>query len=155
MTKIVAVAKLEGPPVETVNVIPNVLDLTLVRNSGAAFGIANGYTAVLTVIAIAVCIVVLRVARNLRNPVWAVALGLLLGGAFGNLTDRLARSPGPLRGHVVDFLALPNWPVFNLADCCVCVAAALIAIQSFRGIGPDGTRVDADADAGDESVGGK
>lgn len=145
ITKIIAVAKLEGPPVKTVNVIPNVLDLTLVRNSGAAFGIATGYTAVLTVIALGVCVVVIRVARTLRDPVWAVALGLLLGGALGNLTDRLVRAPGPLQGHVVDFLQLPHWPVFNLADCCVCVAAALIALQSFRGIRPDGTRVSDDA----------
>ena len=142
VTKIVAVAEFEGPPVKTVEVIPNVLDLTLVRNSGAAFGIATGYTAVLTVIAIGVCVVVIRIARSLRNTVWAVALGLLLGGALGNLTDRMARSPGPLEGHVVDFLQLPNWPVFNLADCCVCVAAALIAFQSFRGIRPDGTHVE-------------
>ncbi|MDN5852124.1 MAG: signal peptidase II [Actinomycetia bacterium] len=158
VTKIIAVAKLEGPPVKTVEVIPNVLDLTLVRNSGAAFGLATGYTAVLTVVALAVCVVVLRIARTLRDPVWTIALGLLLGGALGNLTDRMARSPGPLQGHVVDFLQLPNWPVFNVADCCVCVAAVLIALQSFRGVRPDGTHVDdgADKDDGadnDKSVG--
>ncbi|UYM05345.1 signal peptidase II [Solicola gregarius] len=144
VTKIIAVARLEGPPVETVTVIPNVLDLTLVRNSGAAFGIATGFTAVLTAIAVGVCIVVVRMAGKLRDPIWAIALGLLLGGALGNLTDRFARSPGPLRGHVVDFLALPHWPVFNLADCCVTVAAVLIALQSFRGIGLDGRRVNRD-----------
>lgn len=146
VTKIIAVAKLEGPPVETVTVIPDVLDLTLVRNSGAAFGIATGYTAVLSVIAIGVCAVVIRIARNLRDPLWALALGLLLGGALGNLTDRLVREPGPLQGHVVDFLQLPNWPVFNLADCSVTVAAVLIALQSFRGIRPDGTRVSEDTE---------
>ncbi|UPK73343.1 signal peptidase II [Nocardioidaceae bacterium SCSIO 66511] len=146
VTKIIAVAELEGPPVKTVTVIPHVLDLTLVRNSGAAFGIATGFTAVLTAIAAGVCLVVVRMAGKLRDPIWAFALGLLLAGALGNLTDRLVRSPGPMRGHVVDFLALPNWPVFNFADCCVTVAAVLIAIQSFRGIALDGHRVNDDGD---------
>ena len=151
VTKVIAVAELEGPPVKTVEVIPRVLDLTLVRNSGAAFGLATGYTAVLTVVALGVCVVVLRVARTLRDPMWTLALGLLLGGALGNLTDRMLRSPAPLQGHVVDFLQLPNWPVFNLADCCVCVAAALIALQSFRGVRPDGTHVDDPEKGGDST----
>lgn len=155
VTKVIAVAELEGPPVKTVEVIPRVLDLTLVRNSGAAFGLATGYTAVLTVVALGVCVVVLRVARTLRDPMWTLALGLLLGGALGNLTDRMLRSPAPLQGHVVDFLQLPNWPVFNLADCCVCVAAALIALQSFRGVRPDGTHVDDPEKGGDSTDDGK
>ncbi len=155
VTKVIAVAELEGPPVKTVEVIPHVLDLTLVRNSGAAFGLATGYTAVLTVVALGVCVVVLRVARTLRDPMWTLALGLLLGGALGNLTDRMLRSPAPLQGHVVDFLQLPNWPVFNLADCCVCVAAALIALQSFRGVRPDGTHVDDPEKGGDSTDDGK
>lgn len=142
VTKIVAVEYLAGPPVKTINVIPHVLDLTLVRNSGAAFGIATGYTAVLTAIAAIVCLVVIRLAARLRDPVWALGLGLLLGGAMGNLTDRFVREPEPMHGHVIDFLQLPNWPVFNLADCCVCVAAGLIALQSFRGIGLDGRHID-------------
>jgi len=69
-----------------------------------------------------------------------VALGLLLAGAMGNLTDRIFRDPGVLRGHVVDFLELPNWPVFNVADMCITTAAALVVIQSLRGIGPEGRR---------------
>lgn len=142
ITKIVAVDRLEGPPVKTVTVIPHVLDFTLVRNSGAAFGIATGFTAVLTAIAVGVCIVVLRMATRLRDLGWAIALALLLGGAMGNLTDRFARSPGPMRGHVIDFLQIPHWPVFNLADCCVCVGAALIVVQSVRGIHLDGRRDD-------------
>lgn len=136
VTKLIAVEKLSDRP--PVTVIPGVLDLTLVRNPGAAFGLATGLTAVLTVIALAVCLVVVRLARRLRNGVWAIALGLMLGGALGNLTDRFLRDPGPLQGHVVDFLALPNWPVFNLADTSVCIAAALIVLQSFRGVGLDG-----------------
>jgi signal peptidase II len=77
---------------------------------------------------------------RLRNRTWAVALGLLLGGALGNLTDRLVRQPGVMRGHVVDFLELPNWPVFNIADTALTLAAVLIVVQSLRGIGTDGRR---------------
>ncbi|MFY0405800.1 signal peptidase II [Solicola sp. PLA-1-18] len=147
VTKIVAVDRLEGrPPVE---VVPGVLDLTLIRNPGAAFGMATGFTIVLSAIAIVVCVVVAVVARRLRSAVWALALGLLLGGALGNLTDRMFRQPGPLRGHVIDFLALPNWPVFNIADSSIVVAACLVALQSFRGIGVDGRKVSDDAKTGD------
>lgn len=141
VTKIIAVAELAGPPVRTVTVIPNVLDLTLVRNSGAAFGVATGFTVILTAIAVGVCLVVIRMVGRMRDLVWTLALALLLGGALGNLTDRFVRDPGPMRGHVIDFFQLPHWPVFNVADCCVSVAAVLIAVQSFRGIGLDGRRV--------------
>ena len=72
---------------------------------------------------------------------WAVAFGLLLAGITGNLTDRIFRAPGGLRGHVVDFLQLPHWPIFNVADMCINVAAALILVQAFRGIRLDGSRV--------------
>ena len=83
---------------------------------------------------------VLWLSRRLGSTVWAVAFGLLLAGICGNLTDRLLREPGPLRGHVVDFLMLPHWPIFNVADMCINVAAALILVQAFRGIRLDGTR---------------
>ena len=88
---------------------------TCTRNSGAAFSIGTGYPVVLDRVSIVVVVVVLGSAGGCA-AVWAVALGLLLAGALGNLTDRLFRGPGPFRGHVVDFLALPHWPVFNLAD---------------------------------------
>ena len=83
----------------------------------------------------------LWLSRRVRNYVWAVAFGLLLAGITGNLTDRLFRAPGVLRGHVVDFLMLPHWPIFNVADMCINVAAALILVQAFRGIRLDGSRV--------------
>ena len=138
VTKIVAVAKLsDRPPVE---VVPGVLQLTITRNSGAAFSIATELTVVLTAIAFAVVLVVLRLAVKVRSTGWALALGLLLGGALGNLSDRVFREPSPFRGHVVDFLELPHWPVFNLADSFIVVAAVLIALQSLRGIGLDGVR---------------
>jgi signal peptidase II len=82
--------------------------------------------------------VVLWFARRIGTPGWAVALGLLLGGVAGNLTDRVFREPGPLRGHVIDLFMLPNWPVFNVADICINVAAGLILLQTFRGVALDG-----------------
>ena len=84
---------------------------------------------------------VLWVSRRLGSALWAVALGLLLAGVAGNLTDRLFREPGPMRGHVVDFLRFPHWPIFNVADVCINVAAVLIVVQALRGIGVDGRRV--------------
>jgi signal peptidase II len=138
VTKAIALRRLE--PGETVDLVGSLLRLHLVRNSGAAFSIGAGFTLVLTVIATGVVVVVLRLSRRLRSKVWTVALGLLLGGALGNLTDRFFRDPGPLRGHVVDFLELPRWPVFNLADTAVVCAAALMVLQTFRGVALDGAR---------------
>ena len=74
-------------------------------------------------------------------------LGLLLAGVAGNLTDRVLREPGPMRGHVIAFLMLPNWPVFNIADVCINVAAGIILVQAFRGVRLDGTRVPEEDDA--------
>jgi signal peptidase II len=85
---------------------------------------------------------VLWLARKVGSAGWAVALGFLFAGVAGNLTDRLLREPGPLRGHVIDMFMLPHWPVFNVADICINVAAALILVQVYRGIRIDGTRVE-------------
>ena len=123
-----------------VEVIDGVLHLQLVRNSGAAFGFAPGLTVVLTVIAAAVVVVILRAARALRSAWWAVALGLVLGGAVGNLLDRIFRNPGLFRGRVVDFLELPHWPVFNLADSCIISGGVLMVLLSVRGVRHDGSR---------------
>lgn len=142
ITKIIAVARLEDA--DPVVLVPHVLHLTFLRNPGAAFGMATGFTIVLTLIAITVCVVVIRMARQLRDPLWAVGLGLLLAGALGNLTDRIFREPSPLEGHVVDFLQFPdwppNWPVFNIADVMINIAAVIIVLQTVRGVGLDGTR---------------
>jgi signal peptidase II len=137
-TKILAVELLRGR--ESVELVPGVLSLTFTRNPGAAFGLATGLTLFLSVVAAVVVAVVIRMATRLRDAVWAIGLGLLLAGALGNLTDRVFRDPGVLRGHVVDFLELPNWPIFNVADVCITVAAALVIVQSLRGVGPDGRR---------------
>ena len=116
------------------------LRLTLARNPGAAFSTGTSYTPVISVIAIVATVVVCVVALRTRNRTWAVALGLLLAGVLGNLVDRLVREPGPLRGHVVDFLELPHWPVFNVADVCINLAALLILVQVVRGVRLDGSR---------------
>ena len=114
--------------------------LHLTRNPGAAFSTGTELTVLLSCLAIVAVTVVLWLSRQVASTGWAWALGLLLGGVGGNLTDRLFRDPGPMRGHVVDFLMVPNWPVFNLADICINVAAGLIILQTLRGISLDGTR---------------
>ncbi len=152
VTKMVAVARIE--PGSDVPVVGDLLSLTLVRNPGAAFSTGVGLTLLLSCVSIGAAIAVLWFARRLGDRFWALGLGLLLAGVLGNLTDRLLRAPGPMRGEVVDFLRLPNWPVFNVADICINAAAAVILIQAFRGTRLDGTRHDepapdpADADAG-------
>jgi signal peptidase II len=138
LTKAWASVNLElGQPRQVVGTL---LQLNLTRNSGAAFSIATGATWLLTLIACAVVVFIVITARRLGSRGWAAALGLLLGGSLGNLTDRMFRAPGPARGHVVDFLQLPNFPVFNIADSAIVSAAFLIALLAFRGISLDGTR---------------
>ncbi|MCW2754051.1 MAG: peptidase signal peptidase [Marmoricola sp.] len=131
-SKIVAQHQLadRGP----VDVIGSLLRLNLTRNPGAAFSAGTSITPVISVFACVALVVVALVARRVRTTTWAWAIGLLLAGIAGNLTDRLFRSPGPLRGHVVDFLELPHWPIFNVADICINVAAALIILQSVRSV---------------------
>jgi len=125
-----------------VHVVGDLLVLHLTRNPGAAFSTGTEYTVVLTCLAMVAVLVVLWLSRRLGSLLWAVALGLLLAGVAGNLTDRLFREPAPLRGHVVDFVMLPHWPVFNVADMCINVAAALILLQAFRGVRITGVPTD-------------
>jgi signal peptidase II len=138
-TKWLAVDRLTGKPDK--HLVGDVLVLHLTRNAGAAFSTGTGYTELFSCVAVAAVLVVLWLSRGVRNAVWAIGFGLLLAGITGNLTDRLVRAPGVLRGHVVDFLMLPHWPIFNVADMCINVAAALILLQAFRGIRLDGSRV--------------
>ena len=114
--------------------------LHLTSNPGAAFSTGTGFTIVFTCLAMVAVVVVLWLSRRIASVGWALGLGFLLGGVGGNLTDRIVREPEPLHGHVVDFLMLPNWPVFNVADICINVAAGVIILQTFRGIALDGTR---------------
>jgi signal peptidase II len=137
VSKLIVVAELEHQG--TVQVIGSYLQLEVIRNPGAAFGFGEALTVVLTAIAIIVIAVIVRLARKLYSTWWAIALGLLLGGAFGNLTDRLFRSPGVFRGEVVDFIAPAHFAVFNLADSAIVCGGVLIVLLSFRGLDPDGT----------------
>ncbi|WP_433798342.1 signal peptidase II [Actinomycetospora sp. CA-084318] len=124
--------------------IPLLLDgtvsLVLVRNPGAAFSLATGMTWLLTLVAVAVVVGIARYARRMRSRGWAIALGLVLGGALGNLVDRFFRGPGPLQGHVVDFVSVGWWPVFNAADSAICLGGALLVGLALWGIEIDGTR---------------
>ncbi|UQA96007.1 signal peptidase II [Streptomyces halobius] len=136
-SKLVVVEKLEHhAPIE---VIGTLLQLHVIRNRGAAFGMGEALTIFLTIIAVAVIVVIARIARKLYSVPWAIALGLLLGGAFGNLTDRIFRTPGVFKGAVVDFIAPAHFAVFNLADSAIVCGGFLIVILSFRGLDPDGT----------------
>ncbi len=119
--------------------------LRLVYNPGAALSIATGMTWLLTIIVVVVVVFIVRSLRRLRSTGWAVALGLLLGGAVGNLADRLLRAPGVARGYVVDFIGYGDWFVGNVADIAIVVAAVLIALLALRGIGMDGKPISDEA----------
>ena len=115
------------------------------RNSGAAFSFGTGFTVVLTLVAVAVVIFIVRTASRMRSTGWAVALALILGGALGNLADRVFRSPGFGRGHVVDWISLfgPDakyWPIFNVADSAIVCGAILAALLALIGVDIDGRR---------------
>ncbi|MEU4803284.1 signal peptidase II [Actinosynnema sp. NPDC023587] len=142
-TKVIAVAELEGR--EPVELLGGLVHLSFLRNAGAAFGLAEGWTVVLALIACVVVGFILWIARKLRSVGWAVGLGLVLGGALGNLVDRLFRSPGPLRGHVVDFISViePHgtfFPVFNIADSAISAGGAIIVVLAAMQRDYDGTR---------------
>ena len=131
VTKVLAVELLT--PGQPVSIIGDTVTWTLVRNSGAAFSMATGYTWVLTLVATGVVFGIIWMGRRLVSPWWALGLGMILGGALGNLVDRFFRSPGPLRGHVVDFLSIGWWPVFNVADPAVVGGAILLVVLSLLG----------------------
>ncbi len=150
ISKAVVVAELSGQP--PVRLLGGLLTLQVMRNSGAAFNIGTSMTVVFTAIAVGVIVFILRTARRLRSLPWAVTLGLLLGGATGNLADRLLRGPGPLRGYVVDWVELPHWPVFNLADSAIVCGGAIAILLSVIGMRVDGTR---DASSDTDEISGR
>lgn len=142
-TKVAAVALLEHRP--PVPVIDGFFWLSVLRNPGAAWSMATGHTWVLTLVAVVVVGAIVRIARRLASTGWAVGLGLVLGGALGNLVDRFFRAPGPMRGHVVDMLAFfapdgSGFPVFNLADSGIVCGGILLVLLALRGVEIDGTR---------------
>jgi len=133
-----ALTRLPGHP--PVRLLHGLLTLDLTFNAGAAFGVGTSYTAIIALIVCGVIVYIVRTARRLRSLAWTIALGLLLGGAMGNLGDRLFRAPGPLRGQVVDWINLPHFPwTFNLADASITCAAVLVAILALSGVRIDGT----------------
>ncbi|RBY88515.1 signal peptidase II [Blastococcus sp. TF02A-26] len=142
-TKLLVVATLERG--EDVRLLGGALHLTHARNTGAAFSFAEGFTVVFTLIAVAVAVVIVRAAKKLFSLGWAVALGLVLGGAVGNLVDRVFRDPGFLRGGVVDFISVfaPGgdfFPIFNIADSAITCGGILGAVMALRGIEFDGSK---------------
>ena len=149
VSKALVVAHLR--PEQPVHLLGNVLTLWLTRNPGAAFSVGTGETIVFTVIAFGVVVYIARTARRLYSIGWAIALGLLLGGAMGNLGDRIFRAPGLFRGYVVDWIGVvPRYyPIFNLADSAIVCGGILTVILALRGFHLDGTRgVDTPAGAG-------
>ena len=130
ITKAIVVANLRED--ESIRAIGGVLSWTLQRNPGSAFGLFRHLPVVFTVLAFAIAIVIVVRAPRVQDALTAVALGLVLGGAVGNLVDRIARAPGVFRGRVIDFIDLHWWPVFNAADSAVVIGAALLLIASFR-----------------------
>lgn len=136
LTKVWVVAELEGQR----QLEYGQLILRVSRNPGAAFSFAEGATLLFTAVAVAVIVVIVKVSTRLRSVGWASSLGLLLGGASGNLVDRLFRSPGVGRGAVVDFLDFQVWPSFNVADSGIVVGGLLAVLLSFRNVEFDGTR---------------
>jgi len=152
LSKALVVAHLEsGTPVR---MLGGAIYLDVARNSGAAFSLGTGMTVVLTVIALVVIVIIARVAGRLRSRGWAIALGLVLGGALGNLVDRLFREPGVGRGHVVDWISVfgPNgahYPIFNLADSAIVCGGILAVLLVLRGIDLEGRRSSSEQRAAD------
>ena len=127
-------------PFDPIELFGGWITITHVRNPGAAFSIGTGTTWIFTAVAAVVVVVILRTARRLRSMAWAICLGGLLGGALGNLIDRVFRSPGPFRGYVVDWIEWPNFPVFNLADSAIVCSVIGIVLLTLLGFEMDGSR---------------
>ncbi len=127
LTKAWAVSALADGPKK---LIGDTVKLELARNSGSAFSGFQGYTPVLAVLAIGITVLIARAVHRASDRWVIIGLVLVLGGALGNLTDRLVRSPGILRGHVVDFVAVGWWPLFNVADSCVTIGAIVLVIRT-------------------------
>lgn len=140
-----ALDKLAGHP--TVRLLNGLITVHLTLNAGAAFGFGPSYTTVIALVVCGIIISIVALAKRLRSRAWTIALGLLLGGAMGNLSDRIFRAPGLFRGRVVDWINLPHFPwTFNPADASITCAAALIAVLAVRGVRIDGTPRSAAAD---------
>jgi signal peptidase II len=139
VSKVLAVAELS--PHRSVSLLGGLITVHLYRNPGAAFGIGPSYTVIYALIEAGVFAAILRLSTRLRSWPWAIALSLLLGGAAGNLADRLLRSPGLLRGFVIDWIKLPYFPpTFNIADSAITIGVALLVLATVRGWRLDGDK---------------
>jgi signal peptidase II len=129
LSKLWAVRELADAPV---SIIGSDVSFELTRNTGSAFSLFQAFTPLLALIAIGVAVLLVREVRRSRDPLMIVGLSLVLGGALGNLADRLFRSPGFLKGAVVDFVHVGRFPTFNVADSAITIGAALIVIWAVR-----------------------
>ena len=132
-TKVWALTSLSSEPRK---IIGNFLQFTLVHNSGAAFNFATGFAIAFSLLALAVVIAAIYFAPKITSRGWQISIGLLLGGVLGNLTDRIFREPSFLNGHVIDWIQIPHWPVFNIADSAICIAAVISFALSLRNVPP-------------------
>ena len=133
LTKNWAIENLSATPRK---IIGEILQLTLLRNPGAAFSMATGFTIVFTSLSIAVALFIFFSAPRITSLWWAIVAGLVLGGVLGNLTDRIFREPGFLYGHVIDWIEIPHWPIFNIADSSIVIAAAIAIVLTFKNVSP-------------------
>ena len=148
LTKWWAVERLPGDPIDVIWT----LRLRVTTNTGAAFSLAGGSGPVIALLALAVVGFLLWQGRAIDTRIGAVALGLVLGGALGNLSDRVFRGDGFLSGGVVDFIDLQWWPIFNVADSCVVVGGILLVVVTVFGADHDAERVKAQAEAHDDGL---
>ena len=141
-TKVLAVRYLENRP--SIVLVPAVfgekagplLQFTFIRNSGAAFSLGSSTTWVFTLLAFIIAFYIYRTGKKVVRLSWAICLGAMLGGAIGNLIDRFFRAPGVFRGAVVDFIQIPYWAIFNIADMGVSISAFVIAVMTLLGKDP-------------------
>lgn len=129
ITKLLVEDRLAGRP--PVRLIPGVLDLNYTTNSGGAFGLGRSAPLVFAVATVVVAIAIGVASLRLSRPSAAIALGLILGGALGNLTDRVVHGSG-FSGSVTDFIDFQIWPVFNLADSAIVIGAIVLAFNGWR-----------------------
>ena len=121
---------------EPIKILGTFFQLTLVRNPGAAFSFATNATLLLSLFGIIVLLGIIYFATRITSKGWSIVLGLVMGGILGNLMDRIFREPGFLRGHVIDWMQLPHWPIFNIADSAIVIAAVLSMVLTVKNISP-------------------
>ena len=129
ITKALVVEHLADGPL---SIVGDSVEFRLSRNPGGAFSILTGFTPLLALLAAIVAVVLVRFAQRAKDPIVVVALSLVLGGALGNLADRVFRAPGFLRGEVVDFVRVGAFPSFNAADSAITIGAVLLLVWGWR-----------------------